>query len=213
MSCSLSFDASGSRLSTFVDATYLYIGMFNDPSTSGSAGFWLSRSSYQPESVSASARRFNLTQKLLAIDFQCSPSIICLWTSQNRVDEYSMTSLTYVRSRLVSESPLKYNPALAKNVSDKMSYYFHRSVNIAGNPYLLYKRNETFQQISSVTLPYQINFSDSIPEFGVSVRPNTNVFVGFTTSLNATISYGDNEIVLGAPMGNWIHPVQFPVTV
>ncbi|KAI9138137.1 hypothetical protein BKA69DRAFT_819845 [Paraphysoderma sedebokerense] len=189
------------RFSTFVDASFLYVGILNDPSvtgTTGSIGFWLSKSTYSSGSVSASSRTFNTTQKVLAIEFQCNmnPSIICIWTSQNSVDEYSITSLSYLRSRSTNGTPMKFNPSVAKNSSERMSYYFHRSVDTAGNPFVLYRRDENLQQVSSMSLPYQISFSDAIPEFGVRVGSSTNAVVGFTTTLNSSIAYGDSEIVV-----------------
>ncbi|KAI9139309.1 hypothetical protein BKA69DRAFT_1086415 [Paraphysoderma sedebokerense] len=124
------------------------------------------------------------------------PTIICVWTSQNTVDEYSFASFTYLRTRTINSTPMKFNPSISKNTTDKTSYFFHRSVNLAGNPFVLHKRNETYQQMSSAVLPYQISFSDSIPEYGIRVGSNSSAFVGFTTTLNTSVAYGDFETVV-----------------
>lgn len=68
-------------------------------------------------------------------------------------------------------------------------------VNLAGRPFV-HKKNSLVQELWSAVLPFETNFSDTIPKYTVQIGSESNLFVGFTTILNSSIGYGDYEVVV-----------------
>ncbi|KAI9139301.1 hypothetical protein BKA69DRAFT_1086360 [Paraphysoderma sedebokerense] len=189
------------RVSPLLWHPSLIVGVFYDPSVTGhtgQSGYSMLKYSYTAGSMYNSATSSGSSSATSALGFQfyCqNVNNMCLWTSSTGFDEYAMNSFGLVQSKVVTTTPIDYDPSIARNASDGVSYFFHRSVNLAGRPFVLHKKNTAVQELASVTLPYQTNFNDTIPRNVVRIGSKSNVFVGFTTILNSSISYGDYEAV------------------
>ncbi|KAI9139215.1 hypothetical protein BKA69DRAFT_687371 [Paraphysoderma sedebokerense] len=187
------------RLATNISFNYLYLGVFNDGSrdtSNNASGFWLSMHSiYNPFNSDFFRHIGSKTKRVLSMDFFCHElPVVCLWTSPDTVEEYSMEDLTFRREYTVASRPINFDPRIAMDATTYSSYFFHRDLSNA-DEFLLQRRNRT-ELLAVRTFPYQTSFAYDIPNYGVQLAPEGVTASVTTNSSVFPIGMGETDIVI-----------------
>ncbi|KAI9136093.1 hypothetical protein BKA69DRAFT_229747 [Paraphysoderma sedebokerense] len=189
------------RIKLFLQGTNnLFVGFFNYPA-GNAKGIWLSRHQYGGSIPNPNDKLTLTNQNAYTIDFECKSATICVWMNSRRVTEYSMAGFSQGSTTDTSTtSPeLQFDPAITSSAVG--SYFLHHLLNDPSR-FVVHGRDSAFASLGASISPYVVNNAFDQSNFDIQVDGG-QIYVGFTSTLNSSLSLGNSEIVISQYSGSY----------